>query len=67
MVDETYANKMIGMMQQELDEIKKTLLAKSGRKPTSLRGICKGVDISDEEIEEAKRSLFNGINIDQMK
>ena len=28
------------------------------------RGIWKGVDITDEEIEEAKRSLFKGIRLD---
>lgn len=61
MVDETYATKMIEMVQAELDQIKKTLLAGHEKQPVSLCGIWKGIDISDEEIEQAKRSLFKGI------
>ena len=34
-------------------------------KTISLRGLWKGSDISDEMINEAKRSLFKGIELDE--
>ena len=34
------------------------MVVEDGRENVNLEGIWEGVDISDEEIEEAKRSLF---------
>ena len=58
MATEIYTLKMIEIIQQELEQLKKTLSTKSRQKPMTLRGMWKGVDISDEEIEEAKSSLL---------
>ncbi len=56
MATETYIVKRIEMMQDELERLKRTILKKGTGKSASLRGIWKGVDFSDEEIEEAKHS-----------
>ena len=56
MVTEIYLAKRIEILQKELDELKQTLLKKTAEKPSKIRGIWKGVDFSDEEIEEAKSS-----------
>lgn len=55
MATETYLLKRIEMMQEELERLKRTILKKSAERPITIRGIWKGVDFSDEEIEEAKR------------
>ena len=38
------------------------MVAEDGREKVNLEGIWEGVDISDEEIEEAKQSLSSGID-----
>ena len=57
---ETEIATRIEMIQQELEEIKK-LVSGGDRGMTGLPGLWKGADFSDEEIEEAKRSLSSGI------
>ena len=59
MVAETYLIKRIETLQEELEFLKRTLLKKSGECPVRLGGIWKGVDFSDEEIDEAKL-IWNG-------
>jgi len=59
MVTETYLLKRIETLQEELEFLKRTLLKKGGDCPVRLSGIWKGVDFSDEDIEEAKR-IWNG-------
>jgi hypothetical protein len=54
MVSETHLVKRIETLQEELELLKRTLLEKGGDCPVRLSGIWKGVDLSDEEIEEAK-------------
>ena len=49
-----YIVKRIEVIQYELEQLKKLFVK---REPKSLRGIWKGANITDEEIEEAKRSL----------
>lgn len=56
MVTEIYLVKRIEMLQEELESLKRTVLKKGAEKPAQIRGIWKGVDFSDEEIEEAKSS-----------
>lgn len=58
MTTETYLLKRIEMMQEELEHFKKTVLKKGVKKPITIRGIWKGVDFSEEEIDEAKHSWF---------
>ena len=48
-------------IERELAEIKKLISSDRG-KNKSLRGIWQGVDISDDEIEEAKHSLAKDID-----
>ena len=54
MVTDTYIVKRIEMLQEELEFLKKTVLKKSTKKPEQIRGIWKGVDFSDEDIETVK-------------
>ena len=64
MTREAYIAKRIEMIERELEDLRKTMLG-GGGKVSDLRGIWKGVDITDEEIEEAKRSLFKGVELDE--
>ncbi len=50
----------IERIEGELQEVKR-MVAEDGRENVNLEGIWEGVDISDEEIEDAKRSLFKGV------
>jgi len=59
MVAETYLIKRIETLQEELEFLKRTLLKKGEECPVRLGGIWKGVDFSDEEIDEAKL-IWNG-------
>ena len=61
MSKEDYIVKRIEMIQYELEQLKKLFVEEEPR-GVSLRGIWKDVDITDEEIEEAKRSLSSGID-----
>ena len=56
MVTDTYLLKRIEMLQEELDALKRVIINKTKKEKVTLRGIWKGVDITDEEIEEAKSS-----------
>ncbi len=56
MVTDTYLVKKIQMMQEELESLKRIVLKKSTKKPEKFRGIWKGVDFSDDEIEEPRAS-----------
>ena len=55
----------IEMIERDLDEVKRLISSDSGEN-ISLFGIWRGVDIPDEDIEEAKRSLFKGIDVDDL-
>jgi hypothetical protein len=57
---DAYVVKRIEKVQRELEEIK-DLVSKGNGQNITLLGLWEGVDFSDEEIEEAKRSLFKGI------
>ncbi|MBM3934824.1 MAG: hypothetical protein FJ319_11090 [SAR202 cluster bacterium] len=52
--------RQIEKIQRELDDLKQ-LIGERKKSRKSLMGILKGVDVSDEEIEIAKRSLSGGI------
>jgi hypothetical protein len=56
MVAETYLLKRIEMLQDELESLKRAILKKQTGKSPRLRGIWKGIDFSDTEIEKAKSS-----------
>jgi len=56
MVTDNYVVKRIEMLQEELDSLKRTVHKALKRKKVKIRGIWKGIDISDEEIDKAKTS-----------
>jgi hypothetical protein len=58
MVTEAYLIKRIEMLQEELESLKRAVLKQGAEKPVQIRGIWKGVDISDDDIEEARTSWF---------
>ena len=52
----------IESIEKEVNDLKLSVLKKltpSRKKIISLKGILKGVAISDEDVEEAKRSLYS--------
>jgi hypothetical protein len=60
---ESYVVRKIEMIEEELDQLK-AFVAADKRKAVSLRGMWKGVDFPDGDVERAKQSLFNGMNLD---
>jgi len=57
----TYAEKL-NKLEIEIIKLKKNvkIIPKS---PLSLKGILKGLNITDKDIKQARRSLFKGIKI----
>lgn len=54
----------IEAIEQEIMDLKLSVLKKltpTGKKIVSLKGILKGVDITDEDIASAKRSLYSKV------
>lgn len=55
-------NKKLEMLENEVSDIKSMLIKLSqspqNRKIISLKGLLKGIKIDDEDIEEAKLSMF---------
>ena len=66
MKTDAYVLKRIEAIERELHELKKMVSDKES-KPVSLRGVWRDLDISDQEIEEAKRSLSKGIDVDDVE
>jgi hypothetical protein len=56
---EDYIIKRIGMIEEDLGQLKALVSAGKGN-IVSLRGLWEGVNAPDEDVEEAKRSLFRG-------
>ncbi len=58
--------KKIDTIEKEVKELKLAVLKKlprSGKKLVSLKGILKGIDITDEDIKSAQNSLYSKIGI----
>ena len=56
----------IETIEKEVMDLKLSVLKKlipSGKKTISLKGILKGVDITDKDISSAKKSLYSKIGI----
>lgn len=56
----------IATIEKEISEIKLSLLkdlASPGKKLVSLKGILKGVDISEQDIQFAKKSLYSNVEL----
>ena len=60
---ELYITRRIEMIEENLEHIKRFVSIDEG-KLASLRGVWEGVDFQDEDIEEARRSLFKGVELD---
>jgi CMP-2-keto-3-deoxyoctulosonic acid synthetase len=56
----SYATVRIEAMQRELELLKKSL--EKPEKVESIEGLWKGVEITEEDIKEAKESLFKGVH-----
>ena len=56
----------IETLEKEIVDLKLTVLRKltpTGKKVISLKGILKGVDITEEDVTSAKKSLYSKIGI----
>mgnify|MGYP001563109404 FL=1 len=56
----------IETIEKEVTDLKLSVLKKltpTGRKTISLKGIFKGIDITDKDISSAKKSLYSKIGI----
>ena len=54
----------IEFIEKELMDLKLSLLKKltpTGKKIYSLKGILKGIDVTDEDIETAKKSIYSKV------
>ena len=49
----------IQALQKEIDALKKTSKKAAETKPTKIEGILKGIEFTEKEIKEAKRSIFS--------
>ena len=63
MSKELYISRRIEMIERELNDLKSFVTRGDGTS-INLRGIWEEADITDEEIEQAKRSLLSGIELD---
>ena len=56
-MEQEFISKKLENIQNELNSLKNIFLKKSNN--LSLKGVLKGIIISDEDIKNAKKSLFN--------
>ena len=61
----SYVVSRIGAIQQELEQLKRTLAYQAGAKKqrTRLKGLWKGVEVEEEDIQEAKRAVFKDAHL----
>lgn len=52
--------KKLGKIESEIQSLKVLIFPQKSKEVISLKGLLKGIKITEEEIEEAKRSLFKG-------
>ena len=52
----------IELLEREIAEIKQKLMQEERPGQVRLRGMWKGLDVTDEDFEEAKRSLFPDVD-----
>ncbi len=60
---ETYIIARIEAIEAKLRRLRQ-FMSRDRTSKTTLRGVWQGVDISEEQIEDAKRSLFKGVELD---
>jgi len=56
----SYLKTRINAMQQELEQLRKMLISQLGdsKRKTQLKGLWEGIEVTEEEIEEAERAVF---------
>jgi hypothetical protein len=56
----SYLETRIDAMQQELEQLRKMLIyqLEDSKRKTQLKGLWKGIEVTEEEIEEAERAVF---------
>ncbi len=56
----SYVAARIEAIQQELEQLRKTLAhqEEGSKRKTELKGLWKGVDVTEEDIAEAKKAVF---------
>lgn len=60
MIDQ-YVLARLDALQQELESLRSTVAAHGSERPkraTKLKGLWRGVQVTDEDLEEAKRAVF---------
>ena len=57
-METTLISKKLENIEQELHSLKTIVLGKSKKKIISLKGLLKGIQISEEDIQQSKKSLF---------
>ena len=65
-VRENYIVRRIEMIEEDLEQLKRFVSGGQGI-TASLRGLWEGADITEEEIEEPKHSLFKGNGLDDFR
>lgn len=56
----------IEAIEKEVKDLKLSILKKlapTGKKAVSLKGILKGVEVTDEDIDSAKKSLYSKVGL----
>jgi len=53
-----YVLARIQAIEQELADLKKVIISEEIPKKTKLKGLWKGIDISDDDLEKAKIAVF---------
>ncbi len=56
----SYVATRLKFIEEELERLRKHLERPKKKKATKIEGLWKGINITEEDIEEAKRSLFKG-------
>lgn len=54
----SYVVTRIDAIQQELEQLRKTLAHQAAGRKTKLKGLWKGIEVTEEDIAEAKKSVF---------
>lgn len=58
-MESEFISKKIEALEQELQSLKNIFLGQSKNKVVSLKGLLKGIQISEEDFKEAEKSLFS--------
>ena len=60
-MDQELIFKKIKKIENELNNLKNIILSKTKKNIVSLKGILEGIEITDKEITDSKKSLFKNL------